>query len=459
MNKILLIDDDFAVRKSIGFLLEQKDFSCLKASSPAEARKILTGQIPNLIILDMNFGIRTTGEEGLLYLKELKQDYPEIPVILITAWGSIDLAVEGMKSGAADFITKPWNNDHLIRSIKMNLELSEQYKKTDVITRKELDRNYDFKNIIGKDPALLKALNIVARVSKTDATVLILGESGTGKELFAEAIHRNSLRSENNFVKVNLGGIAPTLFESEMFGHKRGAFTDARYDRKGRFGIAHRGTIFLDEIGELDPASQVKMLRVLQDRTFEILGSSETKTVDTRVICATNRKLEDLVSSGDFREDLFYRINLITVMLPALRERKSDIPLLAKEILSRLKKSYRKPDINLSPNALNWLKEQLWPGNVRELKNLLERMLVVVDKKMITVDDLREQSTSNLNISRDKQKIEAGKTLAEMEKELIISTLKKNNNNYTKTAKTLGLSRGALYRRMEKYQIKHENKS
>ena len=297
---ILIIDDDIAVRTSLNLLLQNNKFKTVMASGEEEALKILKAQTISLIILDLNFSIETSGKEGMALLQKIRSINGSVPVILITGWGSIELAVQGMKLGANDFINKPWNNDHLLQTVKTLLNLHGSL--TGQHTRKELDALYNFQNIIGEDTKMLALLDTVGRVAETDASVLIMGESGTGKELIAEAIHQNSPRKNRSFIKVNLGGISTSLFESEMFGHIRGAFTDARADRVGRFELANKGTIFLDEIGDLDSTSQVKLLRVLQDRTYEVLGSSRTKTVDVRVISATNRNLSDMVATGIFRE-------------------------------------------------------------------------------------------------------------------------------------------------------------
>jgi DNA-binding NtrC family response regulator len=301
---ILVIDDDIAVRTSLQLLLKSEGYAVIGAETPGEALRIIKEDGPELIILDLNFSISTTGEEGMALLGDIKKLNTAIPVILITGWGSIALAVQGMKMGANDFINKPWDNGHLLQSVKTLLDLREESAVNR--TRKQLDKEYNFKHIIGEDPQMLQILETIGRVAGTDASILIMGESGTGKELIAEAVHQNSLRRNKPFIKVNLGGISTSLFESEMFGHIRGAFTDARFDRAGRFEMANKGTIFLDEIGDLDAGSQVKLLRVLQDRTYEVLGSSRTKTVDVRVVCATNKNLTAMANSGTFREDLLY---------------------------------------------------------------------------------------------------------------------------------------------------------
>ena len=322
---ILVIDDDRSVTASLSLLLKQAGYSSRAAASPDEALDVLGAEPCQLVIQDMNFSRRTTGDEGLALLGAIKTAHPQLPVILITAWGSIPLAVEGMKAGAADFVTKPWTNAQLLHRVEtiLGLAAARPDEAAELPTREELDRRHDFGDLLGSEPQMLRILQLVGRVALTDASVLITGESGTGKELIADAIHRNSRRRGKPFVKVNLGGIATTLFESEMFGHVRGAFTDARTDRKGRFEVAHGGTIFLDEIGDVESSSQVKLLRVLQDRTFEVLGSSQRREVDVRVVAATNRNLTDMVSRGEFREDLLYRINLIPIHLPPLRERRT----------------------------------------------------------------------------------------------------------------------------------------
>ena len=356
---LLIIDDDFAVQTSLSLLLRKNGFDVQTANTPNVALDVLAAEEPELVLLDMNFSIETSGEEGLRLLSVIRRMHPHVPVILITGWGSIDLAVRGMKAGAQDFITKPWQNDHLVQSIITLLNLAPRSTSQAPglpPNRRKIDQKHHFEQIVGNDPALLSILETIGRVAPTDASVLITGESGTGKELVAEAVHQNSKRRTKPFVKVNLGGVSATLFESELFGHVRGAFTDARSDRIGRFELADKGTIFLDEIGDLDPASQVKLLRVLQDRTFEPLGSSRSKSVDVRVICATNRNLEEMVAKGQFREDLFYRINLITIKLPALRERPDDIPTLVEYFVNNLKTIYDRPMLRISPKAMAWLK-------------------------------------------------------------------------------------------------------
>ncbi len=454
---ILLVDDDSSVTASLALLLKQAGYCSQSASSPEEALKKLDLTEFSLIIQDMNFSRSTTGEEGLALLAQIKARKPQVPVVLLTAWGSISLAVDGMKAGASDFVTKPWSNPQLLHSVETLLGLaaaSKNFQAASLLKREEFDALYDFQSLIGKDPKFLKVLDVIGRVSATEASVLITGESGTGKELIAEALHRNSRRKQAPFVKVNLGGISSSLFESEMFGHVRGAFTDARQDRKGRFELAHGGTIFLDEIGELDLSSQVKMLRVLQDRTYEVLGSSTARTVNVRVISATNRNLADLVSRGEFREDLLYRLNLIAVHIPPLRDRLDDIPLLARHFLEGMKQVYRREDLELSAGALQWLKSQDWPGNIRQLKHLIERTMLISSKSNLESEDFH--LTAEMESPEPKKTMlpQAGSmTLDEMEKAMIIQRLEQYSGNLSKVADALGLSRPALYRRLEKYGL------
>ncbi|MDB5231872.1 MAG: response regulator [Chitinophagaceae bacterium] len=452
---ILIIDDDIAVRTSLFLLLKNEGYEVAAAQNQEEARNIVQKNPPALIMLDLNFSIDTSGKEGMQLLQQIKKIDDTIPVILITGWGTIELAVQGMKLGANDFLNKPWSNDHVLQSVKTLLDLRE--KETTKHTRKQLDSLYNFNQIIGEEEGMLDILETVGRVANTNASVLITGESGTGKELIAEAIHHNSLRSSKPFIKVNLGGISASLFESEMFGHVRGAFTDARYDRIGRFEMANKGTIFLDEIGDLDAGSQVKLLRVLQDRTYEVLGSSRTKTVDVRVICATNRNLEEMVAKGSFREDLLYRINLITVKLPPLRERQKDIPLLVDFFINNLKEIYNRPELKISREGIKWLQQLPLPGNIRQLKNLVERSVLVGMKDNLEIDDLRSQLQLSPSIKGSVQLPEVGTiTLDELEIQMIKKAMEFHKNKISRAAAALGITRSALYRRLEKYNIPYD---
>ena len=448
---ILVIDDDIAVCTSLKLLLKQAGYEVNTVLNPDEALGWIRKNTPSLILMDMNYSLETDGSEGIELLRKVRIFLPDVPIILITAWASISLAVEGIKAGATDFISKPWDNENLLMSIRNNLQWSEISDGNISHTRKELDNLYDINNVIGEHPAFVDILTTALRIAPSQATVLITGESGTGKEIIAEAIHNNSRRSDKPFVKVNLGGIPESLFESEMFGHKKGSFTDASHDRKGRFALAEKGTIFLDEIGDLSPASQVKLLRVLQENTYEVLGESTPRKADVRVICATNRNLAEMVSRGEFREDLYYRINLINIHLPSLRQRNTDIPLLASYRIRKVCAENKLPEKILKPDARKFLKDQPFPGNIRELNNLIERSVLMSISMEISGDELKKYLERN----HDPKKIElqAGiSTLDEIEKESIKMAMKMYNGNVSKVAKTLGLSRGALYRRFEKTQ-------
>ena len=447
---ILIIDDDSAVRSSLSFMLKRAGYEVKTAPGPREAMDIVRAEAPVLILMDMNFTLSTTGEEGLTLLKQVKVFRPDVPVILMTAWGSIQLAVQGMQAGAFDFITKPWNNAALLQRIETALELTAAPKEVPEEQTTALNRSH----IIGKSKGLMDVLNTVARIARTNASVLITGESGTGKELIAEAIHINSQRVKQPFVKVNLGGISQSLFESEMFGHKKGAFTDASADRIGRFEMANKGTIFLDEIGDLDPSCQVKLLRVLQDQTFEVLGDSRPRKVDVRVVSATNADLRKMVSERTFREDLFYRINLITVKLPSLRERREDIPLLARHFADRQAEVNGLPRTDFSADALNFLSRLPYPGNIRELKNRGERTILVSGKPVLDATDFDAQYLRHDEPAKAAEGTSfAGMTLDEIERQTILQALEQHKGNLSQVAVSLGISRAALYRRLEKYNI------
>ena len=448
---ILIIDDDSAVRSSLSFMLKRAGYEAQTVPGPREAMDVVRAEAPSLILMDMNFTLSTTGEEGLTLLKQVKIFRPDVPVILMTAWGSIQLAVQGMQAGAFDFITKPWNNAALLQRIETALELTAVASKD---VQEEQSETLNRSHIIGKSQGLTEVLNTVARIARTNASVLITGESGTGKELIAEAIHIKSQRVKQPFVKVNLGGISQSLFESEMFGHKKGAFTDATTDRVGRFELANKGTIFLDEIGDLDPSCQVKLLRVLQDQTFEVLGDSRPRKTDIRVVSATNADLRKMVSERTFREDLFYRINLITVKLPALRERREDIPLLARHFADRQAEINGLPRTEFSADALNFLSRLPYPGNIRELKNLVERTILVSGKPTLDASDFDAQYLRHDEpVKASDSSSLAGMTLDEIERQTILQALDRHKGNLSQVAMTLGISRAALYRRLEKFNI------
>jgi DNA-binding NtrC family response regulator len=452
---ILLVDDDPSVLASLSLLLKQAGRAAHGVGSPAEAVGWLQAHECELVLQDMNFSRQTSGEEGLALLRRIKALKPALPVVLMTAWGSIALAVEGMRAGASDFVTKPWTHPQILQAVQTALGLAAASAGADrPLGREDLDARYDFGPLVGREPRFLRVLDLVGRVAATDASVLVTGESGTGKELVAEALHRNSRRRDGPFVKVNLGGISPTLFESEMFGHVRGAFTDARSDRRGRFELADGGTIFLDEIGELDPAAQVKLLRVLQDRTYEALGSSAPRTVDVRVVSATNRSLAEMVRAGSFREDLLYRLNLIAVQLPPLRERADDVPVLALRFLETVAAAHGREGLGLSPAALRFLQAQPWPGNVRQLRQWIERAVLVCARGTLEPEGLAAAAEMEDGAGpRDQLPAVGSMTMDEIEKAMILKSLRHHGGNVSRVAEALGLSRAALYRRFEKYGI------
>lgn len=455
---ILIIDDDIGIRTSLSMMLKRAGYDVSAVASPKEAMTAVRHETPQLIMLDMNFSLSTSGDEGLTLLKQIRLFVPDVPVILMTAWGSIQLAVKGMRAGAFDFVTKPWNNVALMEKIEVALEIKPTERTGGT---KRTVRNINAAKdshecgIIGSSPALLNVLDTVRRVAPTNAPVLITGESGTGKELIAEALHRNSKRAGERFVKVNLGGMSQSLFESEMFGYRKGAFTGAASDRAGRFETADRGTIFLDEIGDLDMASQVKLLRVLQDQTFEPLGDSRPHKVNVRVVCATNANLPQLIKEGRFREDLFYRINLITVHLPALCERKDDIPQLAAHFASRLCETNGMPQVRITDDAIAYLKAYSFPGNIRQLKNIIERAVLMSGKDTVTATDIEPLDThepADRRLPYDNRTSDLN--LEQQERAAITQAMRECNGNISRMADLLGLSRAALYRRLEKYGFK-----
>lgn len=436
---ILIVDDDKAIRLSLGLLLKRAGYEVDSAENPHEALSKVRNRKYDLIFMDMNYSRSTSGEEGIELLCKTKTLAPETPVILITAWGSIDLAVEGMRHGAYDFITKPWNNLLLLQrtdtAIKLNAREKEEFPQ------------FDRAGIIGKSESLNELLATAERIAPTDAPVLILGENGTGKEMIANAIHINSRRRNNPFVMVNLGGIPQSLFESEMFGHVKGAFTGAMSSRTGRFELADTGTIFLDEIGELDMTCQVKMLRVLQQHTFEPVGDSIPRKVDIRVISATNADLNAMVNDRSFREDLFFRINLITLHVPALRERRGDIPLLVNHFITQISKNQNISVPEIEAEAMEYLTRLPYPGNIRQLKNMVERAVLIGGHRLN-----KEIFESIPGMAKEVQNKPSG-TLNDLEKTAVIDALDKSNGNLSKAARILGISRQTLYRRMEKYNI------
>jgi two-component system NtrC family response regulator len=451
---ILIVDDDATVIASLELLLRRAGFATAAASSPDAALAMVSSGGVDLVFQDMNFSRATSGTEGLELLTRIRGVQPDLPVILISAWGSIELAVAGMRRGASDFITKPWSNERVVEAAQTALSLARLGAPALDLSREKLESRGPISGIVGSDPVLLRALDVVLKVAPTEASVLVTGEGGTGKELIAELLHEAGRRAAGPFVKVNLGGLSTTLFESEMFGHVRGAFTDARADRKGRFEAAEGGTIFLDEIGDLDSSCQVKLLRVLQDRSFEALGSSETRRVDVRVVSATNRDLRSAVSTGAFREDLLYRLNLISIHLPALRERRGDIRVLAEHFVNALRRATGRGRLALTDSALVWLESQSWPGNVRQLRATIERAALLSERDQLDVADLAAGEAAVV-WGRERESLPpvGAMTLDELERAMIDKAMRHHAGNITHVAEALGVTRAALYRRLKKFGL------
>ena len=451
-GKILMIDDDEDVLLAAKMLLKKQSHHVIIEKNPKKIPFLLNNDTYDVILLDMNFSKDiTSGKEGFFWLDEIIKHDPTSVVILITAFGDVEMAVRALKQGATDFILKPWQNEKLIATIATAIKLKQSYNEVDKLKKaKEMleeQISKPFAEIIGKSQAIQEVFNLTDKVAKTEANVLILGENGTGKELIARAIHQRSLRKDNSFVSVDMGAITETLFESELFGHKKGSFTDAREDRPGRFELANRGTLFLDEIGNLSLSLQGKLLSVLQSRQVTRVGSNQAQPIDIRLICATNMPLHKMVQEGTFRQDLLYRINTVEVRVPPLCERVEDIPLLAQHYLSYYAKKYHKLVKLITPEAMDRLKRYAWPGNIRELQHAIERAVIMTDS-----DTLQE---SDFLLSRS---ITAGATnntlnLDEVERTAIAKALQMHNGNISKAADELGLTRASLYRRMEKYGL------
>jgi DNA-binding NtrC family response regulator len=453
-GKILIVDDDEDVLFSARLLLKQYYSIVQIEKNPERIPSILKNEHYDLILLDMNFtGNATSGGEGFNWLKKILEIDPTSIVILITAFGTIEMAVKAIKEGATDFVLKPWQNEKLLATVSSAMKLSKSQQKIDnlLLRQKQLSRDIDqqFHDIIGISDEMQKVFATIQKVATTDANILIIGENGTGKELIARAIHRQSNRADEIFLNVDMGALSESLFESELFGYVKGAFTDAKEDKAGRFEIASGGTLFLDEIGNLSFNLQMKLLSVLQNRTVTRLGSNIPKPIDIRLVCATNLPMEELISEKRFRQDLLYRINTVEINLPPLRKRKEDISPLVEHFLKIYCKKYNKPEKGISPAALTRLQKYHWPGNVRELQHTIERVVIMTDAEKLQPEDfyfsVQDVKEDNLKLNNF--------DLEEAEKLLIIKAVSKNNGNLTKAAKELGLTRASLYRRLEKYGL------
>ena len=447
--KILIVDDDYAHRKMLEAVLSAQGYEIRQAEDGQTAIAAVEKRFYDLILMD----VRMTLVGGIEALKRIKEISPGIPVIIMTAYASVSTAVEALKSGAYDYLTKPLDIDEL--KILINKALRhKQLEKENIYLREQLKDRFDFSKIIGQSSAMRKLLETIAIVAPTEATVLITGESGTGKELIANAIHLNSPRRDKPLIKVNCAALPEALLESELFGHEKGAFTGALTRRQGRFQLAHKGSIFLDEIAEMAPSTQAKILRVLQEREFEPVGSSNTVRIDTRVIVATNKNLKEEIQEGHFREDLFYRINVVTLSVPPLRERREDIPLLADFFLKQYAVKNRRLIKGFTPRATDLLMRYDWPGNVRELANMVERSVIMARGDMITPDEFSDTLRAlDPEMKKSEIGLTPGRSLKDVEKEMILMTLKDTKGNRTHAAKILGISRRTLQLKLKEYGI------
>ncbi len=456
MSKILIVDDNEDILIAAKLLLKPYSSVIITEKDPNQIPQLISNDSFDVIFLDMNFTQDiTSGQEGFYWLKEILKIDPMAVVILITAYGDVDTAVRAVKEGATDFILKPWHNEKFLATFSSALKLRESRIEINRMKSRQKfineESSTDFFEIIGTSESMRKVFNTINKVASTDANVLILGENGTGKELVARALHRKSTRVSEAFISVDMGSISQTLFESELFGHVKGAFTDAKEDRPGRFEIASGGTLFLDEISNIPLELQAKLLTSIQKKEVTRLGSNKAVNIDIRLICATNNSLLDLVAQNKFRQDLLYRINTVEIHLPPLRERIGDIPLLVEHYMSIYKKKYNKPNLEIEPQTLRKFENYQWPGNVRELQHAIERSIILCEGNSIKPSDCFFASSSKEE--DEKEKDFSTFNLEAIEKTIIQKALLKFEGNISKAAKELGLTRTSLYRRMEKYGL------
>jgi DNA-binding NtrC family response regulator len=452
-GSILIVDDNKNVLTALRILLESYFAKVTLLTSPNQLHTVVKEIAPDIVLLDMNFsaGINT-GNEGLFWLSEIKKLDADLPVILFTAYADIDLAVKALKQGASDFVVKPWDNAKLIATLQSAYSLRESRKEVKQLRERQnvlnSELNKEREICWGVSKSMQELYRLIQKVAQTDANILITGENGTGKEVIAREIQRLSTRNKEVLITVDMGAVTESLFESELFGHVKGSFTDAKADRIGKFEAANRGTLFLDEIGNLSYPLQAKLLNALQSRQIIRVGDNKPIPVDIRLICATNRHLQESVQKGEFREDLLYRINTIQVEIPPLRERVDDIPLLADFFLKKYAKKYNKENIQLSAEAIEKLKEYRWPGNIRELQHTLEKAVILSDTAVLQANDFYLNKSSQSNAGFDNL------TLDEVEKRLIQNSLKRNKSNLSVVATELGITRPTLYSKIKKYDIK-----
>ena len=453
-GRVLVVDDDTDVLQAAKLFLKQHVANVDTEKNPSSIPNLLKNYNYDLVLLDMNFTEDvSSGKEGFHWLKTILEIDPSLAVVLITAYGDVEKAVKAVKLGATDFVLKPWQNEKLLATVNSALNLTESRREVETLKtrQKQLSADIDqhYQDIIGKSAAMNKVFQTIEKVAKTDANILITGENGTGKELVARALHRRSGRSDDVFISVDLGAIPENLFESALFGHTRGAFTDAKEARAGRFEVASGGTLFLDEIGNLPLQLQPKLLSAIETRKVTRVGSNKPVDVDIRLICATNEPIQEMVHNNEFRQDLLYRINTIEIHLPALRERTEDIPLLAEHFLKQYSRKYDKGITKISEPALNKLQTYTWPGNVRELQHAVERAVIMTDHAVLQPEDFLLTSLHG----DESAMVFHDYNLEEVEKTVIRKALDKHEGNISKTADELGLTRASLYRRMEKYDL------
>ncbi|MEP0006882.1 MAG: sigma-54 dependent transcriptional regulator [Balneola sp.] len=453
-GKILVVDDDADVLQAARLFLKQHVKSIETEKDPNSIPTLLKNNRYDLILLDMNFTEDvSSGKEGFFWLQKILEIDPSIAVILITAYGDIDKAVQAVKAGATDFVLKPWKNEKLLTTVMSAMQLTDSKREVAELkeTQKQINSDIDhhYRDIIGRSPAMINVFNTIEKVAATDANVLILGENGTGKEMIARALHRRSARHENVFMNVDMGAITESLFESELFGYVKGAFTDAKEDKAGRFELANGGTLFLDEIGNLPLPLQSKLLTVLQNRKVNRVGSAKSKEIDIRLVCATNQSLKEMVADSNFRQDLLFRINTIEIQLPPLRDRIEDIEALTDHFIKLYSKKYKKEVSGCSKETIKKLEKHSWPGNVRELQHATERAVIMSESTILQPSDF----LLTQEISDSEQVVFEDYNLEEVEKMVLRKALKKHEGNISKAADELGLTRASLYRRMDKYGL------
>lgn len=444
---VLIVDDNKSVLTSLELLLEDEFERVETASNPNSILSVLDTMPVDLVILDMNFSAGVnTGNEGLFWLRRIQEIAPELPVIMLTAYGDVELAVKALKSGAVDFILKPWDNEVLLEKIHAALQAVEREKVKQKTDRNRPDRPVEPAMIIGHSAVMMKLIKVVTKVAKTDANILITGENGTGKEMLAREIHRLSLRSRREMINVDMGAVSESLFESELFGHEKGAFTDARESRPGKFEGASGSTLFLDEIGNLPVGLQAKLLAALQNREVTRLGSNRKIPIDIRLIAATNRDLPELVKQSLFREDLYYRINTIQIEIPPLRNRREDIPLFIDYFLKKYTALYNQPGLTIHPQAATKLERYDWPGNIRELQHTIEKAVILAEKNVIRAADLFIRPGKSVSFSD-------APNLGEVERKTIEAAITQNDGNLTAAAEQLGVSRQTLYNKLKRFNL------